>query len=394
MPISTKTPVTSRNVVSSRNVVASRSVISQRIFTPDTLLRTGQATAYHVGDDGDHEKGLAKSYTIFTTGGYSGTVNLDVPHYASNGLAFAATTPGTITDSGNGLATFLTGDVIIIRGSAGHDGAYNVSTGGVAGTIRTTEATTLEAAGAYISIAKRTTHSNNAVLDMNTGLMFARYTSSAEKVGIASDGKLNWYDAATCFTLHAAAADLQMVAGAAPILRIVGGAGEVAVYNVGDVIVCSGFVDADNNLPGWVLQSVTVNGADLDLVLGPTHSNLLADISSEAAGGSRDIKLVCRNVFGYCAAANAANAGVGLANLTDWRIPNDIELASLRNMEAATAVPDTTAFPGWSTATYYWSSTTQPINTSYAMNVIFANGYVRDNTKTTTYFASLVRSGV
>ncbi len=98
------------------------------------------------------------------------------------------------------------------------------------------------------------------------------------------------------------------------------------------------------------------------------------------------------SIFQYCAMANAAETELGGYN--DWRIPNDIELASLRNMEAATAVPDATAFPGWSIATYYWSSTTQPINTSYAMNVIFANGYVRDNTKTTTYFASLVRGGV
>lgn len=358
-------------------------------------FETGQVTAYHVGDDGDHEIGLDKQYTVFSTGDYSGTVNLDVPHYAGNGLAFAATTPGTITDSANGLATFLTGDVIVVRGSAGHDGVYNVSTGGVAGTIRTAEATTLEAAGAYISICKRASHSNNCVQDLVTGKTWSRYSSSAEKVGEASNGKLDWYDAAgSCFTLHAAAADLQMVASAtAPILRIVGGAGEVAVYNVGDVIVCGGFADADNNLLGWVLQSVTVNGADLDLTLGPPNSNLLADISSEAAGGSRDIKLVCRSVFSYAAAANAANSGAGLGGLTDWRIPNTFEFVSLMNMEAPNAVPDSTAFPSWP-ADYFWSSTVQPTSTVNSMTVAYSHGIVLNKYRVDTRHAALVRGGV
>lgn len=351
---------------------------------------TGQTTCYHVGDDGDLEIGLGKRYAVHTTGPNSGTVNIDVPHYAAPGIAFAATTPGTITDSGNGLATFLTGDTIVIRGSAGHGGAYTVSTGSVAGTIRTTEATTLEAAGAYISICKRTSHSNNAVDDLVKGKQWTRYTSSGEKVGEASDGKLDWYNAAgSCFTLHAAAADLQMVAGAAPILRIVGGAGEVAVYNVGDVIVCSGFADADNNLPGWVLQSVTVNGADLDLVLGPTNSKLLADISSEAAGGSRDIKLVCRSAFAYAAAANVAELG----GYDDWRIATTVELYSLMDIEG-TAVPDSTAFPDWPITDYYWSSTQHPWSPATALTAAFSSGVVYYSAYATDHFACLVRGGV
>jgi len=69
-----------------------------------------------------------------------------------SGIAFAATTPGTITDTGNGLAFVQTGDTIIVSGSADNEGTYVVSTGNVAGTIRTTEATTLEAAGDTITI--------------------------------------------------------------------------------------------------------------------------------------------------------------------------------------------------------------------------------------------------
>lgn len=73
-------------------------------------------------------------------------------HLSDTSIAFAATTPGTITDTNNNLAQFETGNVIVVRGSADNDGTYTVSTGGVAGTLRTTEATVLGAAGPTISI--------------------------------------------------------------------------------------------------------------------------------------------------------------------------------------------------------------------------------------------------
>ncbi len=259
------------------------------------LLKTGQLTQYNgEPDDGFYEVGLLKRYAVLIGGQHAGTSDIDLIHLTDTSIAFAATTPGTITDSNNGLAIFKTGDEIVFTGSGLNDGVYNVSTGNVAGTIRTTEATLFEAVGATVSIAKREALSNNCVQDLVTGRMWARYTSAENAaMGAASDGKMKW-------------------------------TGELY------------------------------------------------------------------DIFQWATAANVAELG----GYSDWRIPNDVELASLRNMEAPNALPDTTAFPGWSTATYYWSSTTQPINTSYAMNVIFANGYVRDNTKTTTYFASLVRSGV
>lgn len=348
------------------------------------LLKTGQTTCYHVGDDGDVEAGLSKDYYVLTTGQYNGTVNLDVPSYANNGIAFAATTPGTITDTGAGLAHVLTGDTIVVKGSGLNDGVYTVSTGGVAGTIRTTEATLLEAAGAYVKIYKRAAHSNNCVLDRRTGLMWSRYTSNGEKVGAASTGILNWYDATTCFTLHPAAADLQMIA-ASNTLRIVGGAGEIARYHVGDIVVCSGFANAANNLPGYYVVSVTVNGADLDIVLNPINNVLV----TEAAAGARNIKLVCRSIFGYCAAANA----VSLGGYTDWRVPTDIELSNLRNMETPNALPNAVAFPGWPTA-YIWSSATQPNSTTDARVVRFLNGYVVYYTKGSVYVVGLVRGSI
>ena len=157
------------------------------------LLATGQTTQYNSElDDGYYEKGLAKSYTILTLGQYAGTVNVDLIHYTAATIAFAATTPGTITDSANLLAQFKDADVIVITGAAeaANNGVFNVSTGNVAGTIRTTEATVTEAAGASVSIAKREAISNNCVLDNNTGLMWARYQGT--KQGTGSNGAMPW----------------------------------------------------------------------------------------------------------------------------------------------------------------------------------------------------------
>jgi len=73
-------------------------------------------------------------------------------HVSDTSIAFAATDPGTITDANNNFERFATGDVIVVRGSAENDGTYTVSTGGVAGTIRTREATLVEAAAATVTI--------------------------------------------------------------------------------------------------------------------------------------------------------------------------------------------------------------------------------------------------
>lgn len=43
---------------------------------PSQPLKTGQTTSYETGDDGDLEKGIAKEYTILTTGRYSGTTDI------------------------------------------------------------------------------------------------------------------------------------------------------------------------------------------------------------------------------------------------------------------------------------------------------------------------------
>ena len=351
------------------------------------LQKTLQTTIYHTGDNGDGDYGVTPAYSVLTAGQYSGTTNVDNPHYAAATLAFVSATK-KITDSANGLATVLTGDTIRVRGSASNDGVYTVATGGVAGEIVVTEALVNESAGAYLTLCKRASPSNNVVIDQNTGLMYRRYTTKAEKVGAASVGKLAWYDATKCYTIHAAAADLSMTS-TTKTLKIVGGAAEITKFWAGQLIEMAGFANAGNNRSGgYRVVSATVNGSDLDIVLW-TGFSTTNPLTTEAAGGSRSIKVVCQSIFSYVAAMNA----VSFAGYTDWRIPDDMRLRELSDMEAPTAAPDATAFPSWPTDDYIWSGTTLPTNTSHALLVHFANGTVGSVTKVTTYYCALLRGG-
>ena len=159
------------------------------------LLKTGQTTQYNSElDDGYYEKGVAKAYTVLTAGQYSGTSNIDLIHLTAATIAFVNAT-SKITDSGNGLAMFKTGKTIVVSGAgeAGNNGVFTIATGNVAGEIVVNEALTDEVAGATVSIAKREAHSNNCVLDQNTGLMWSRYTSAEyATMGTGGDGKMVW----------------------------------------------------------------------------------------------------------------------------------------------------------------------------------------------------------
>jgi len=179
------------------------------------LLQTGQVTQYNSElDDGFYEIGLGKRYEILTLGQFAGTSDIDLVHKTAATISFAATTPGTIADSGNDLAMFKTGETIVISGSGLNDGVYSISTGNVAGTIRTTEATLLEAAGATVSIAKREAHDNACVLDQNTGLMWSRYTSAQyATMGSAGLGTMEWTGFLYDIFQYAAAANTASLGG-------------------------------------------------------------------------------------------------------------------------------------------------------------------------------------
>lgn len=345
------------------------------------LLKTRQVTAYVVGDDGDYEKGLTRSYTVMSTGQFSGTTNIDVPHYAAATLTFAAA-DDSITDAAAGLVTFLSADTIVIHGSTDNDGVYTIAagTGGVAGHFHVNEPLVDEAAGAYVTMCKRSAPSNNCVIDNVTGLMWRRATTNTEKVGAASNGFLVNYDAAACFILHPLAADLQMMTTG---IKIVGGAAELPRYFAGQALVCTGFANAVNNLPGYRVTSVAVNGADLDILLWTGNNTLIA----EAAGGNRSISVVCRSIFSYCTSMNVMSLG----GYNDWRIPNMYELASIADYETPTSVPDAVAFPVWPVGVFVWTSTVFTGAVTSAMQVNFNNGVIGNGVRTTAYAAAFVR---
>lgn len=159
-------------------------------------LQTGQTTSYHADDDGDLEKGIARSYTILNTGQYGGTSNIVIngkTHALSNecvrdnqtGLMWARYVPdaeiGPATDGKlfwdqwtlasktdisfdnvtgeirSAASEFDTGALcagrkLTITGSASNDGTYTVSSI-LAGAITTVEGVADEAAGATISVA-------------------------------------------------------------------------------------------------------------------------------------------------------------------------------------------------------------------------------------------------
>ena len=131
----------------------------------------------------------------------------------------------------------------------------------------------------------------------------------------------------------------------------------------------------DNNT--GLMWSRTLSGS-----VGPTSTGTLP-WTTTGSGGTAE------GIFPYVAAANAA----ALAGSSDWRIPSDMELISLRKMEATSAVPDSTAFPVWA-ASNVWSSTTQPNVTNNAFQVSFLTGGAGGNAKTNNFLCALVRGPI
>lgn len=177
------------------------------------LLKTGQTTQYDSElDDGYYEVGVAKSYTVNTSGAQSGTTNVDLAHYAggAGAIAFNNSTK-KITDSGNGLAIFKTNDVILTS-SAANPGPFTVTTGNVAGEIVCSGATfTDETPAGAVTIYKREAISNNTVLDNNTGLTWTRAVST--KFGAASTGSLEWTGTLNDIFAYAAACNTASLGG-------------------------------------------------------------------------------------------------------------------------------------------------------------------------------------
>ena len=154
------------------------------------LLKTGQTTQYNSElDDGYYEKGVAKAYTINTTGAQSGTTNVDLAHLISDTGAFTAADK-TYTDAGKcGVFKAAGGETIVVTGSASNNGTFT-TVSATANTVVFVEAITDEADAPMTTFAKREAMSNNTVLDNNTGLTWLRYVNL--KMGIAGAGTMPW----------------------------------------------------------------------------------------------------------------------------------------------------------------------------------------------------------
>jgi hypothetical protein len=155
---------------------------------PSKLLKTGQTTQYDSElDDGYYEVGVARSYTVNTTGAQSGTTNVDLTHLVSDTGAFTAANK-TYTDAGKcGVFKAAGGETIVISGSGNNNGVFTTASA-TADTVVFVEAITDEADAPLTTFKKREAISNNTVLDNNTGLTWLRYMPVL--LGIAGDGKM------------------------------------------------------------------------------------------------------------------------------------------------------------------------------------------------------------
>ena len=105
----------------------------------------------------------------------------------------------------------------------------------------------------------------------------------------------------------------------------------------------------------------------------------------------------CLSVGTTWAAAISFANGLDFAGHTDWRLPNINELFSLVVHDANNGSPyiDTTYFPNTFDGDY-WSSTSRPGNTSYALEVYFYVGTIAQRVKTDGNYDRVrcVRGGV
>lgn len=187
--------------------------ISYEVKALSEIYKTGQTTQYSSElDDGYYQKGVAKSYSILTTGQFADTVNIDLTHLVSDTGAFTLANQ-TYTDAGKcGVFLAAGGDVIVITGSASNNGTFTTASA-TADTVVVTAGFVNEADAPSTTFKKREAHSNACILDLNSrkGLMWSQTVS--DKMGTASDGKMPWTGQTYDIFAYCAAANTALLGG-------------------------------------------------------------------------------------------------------------------------------------------------------------------------------------
>jgi hypothetical protein len=108
----------------------------------------------------------------------------------------------TITDSALGLAIFPTGARIRVQGTLLNEGYFTVATGGVAGTLVTTEALVGEAAGRSVTITDVTDVADDTVLEsVVTGISRAIEEETHRRFYTTASDEVRYYSPDDSYTL-------------------------------------------------------------------------------------------------------------------------------------------------------------------------------------------------
>jgi len=90
--------------------------------------------------------------------------------------------------------------------------------------------------------------------------------------------------------------------------------------------------------------------------------------------------------------ANEYAKGLELGGYSDWRLPTVAELVSIVDYSQYNPAIDTAFFPD-TKFSYYWAGTTNAINTDYAYDVYFSDGYMGSSSKSGNGYVRCVRDG-
>ena len=140
--------------------------------------------------------------------------------------------------------------------------------------------------------------------------------------------------------------------------------------------------------------TVNVDGTVTHAKTGLMWKTCAEGLSGAACATGTAATMTWASALSAAVAANAANAGLGFANHTDWRLPNQKELQSIVESCGYNPSINQDMFPATPTvAAYFWSASTYSDDPTYAWIVDFSDGFSNGGTKTFGIYARLVRGG-